>query len=97
LGPINESATYQASALFLHSLRPRSERVEGPKVNGVKTVMICTHVLNRGGHGVESPLDRGIVLSGQPKTQEANGRMVQKSLDRKELPAPRGDGGFVLG
>ena len=24
-------------------------------------------------------------------------RMVQKSLDRTELPAPRGDGGFVLG
>ena len=24
----------------------------------VKTTMIYTHVLNRGGHGVESPLDR---------------------------------------
>jgi site-specific recombinase XerD len=24
----------------------------------VKTTMICTHVLNRGGRGVPSPLDR---------------------------------------
>jgi hypothetical protein len=44
--------TYQASALFLHSLRPRAERVEGPKVNDVKTMMIYTHVLNRGGQQV---------------------------------------------
>jgi hypothetical protein len=54
-------ATYQASALFLHSLRPRSERVEGPKVNDVEIMMIYTLVLNRGGHGVESPVDRGIM------------------------------------
>ena len=26
--------------------------------NDVKTTMIYTHVLNRGGHGVKSPLDR---------------------------------------
>ena len=26
--------------------------------NDVKTTMIYTHVLNRGGHGVQSPLDR---------------------------------------
>ena len=71
--------------------------------NDVKTTMIYTHVLNRGGHGVESALDRlrkgsaaeagGLsVLSGQPKTPEANCGMVQKSLDKTELPAPRGDG-----
>ena len=88
---------------FVRDLR----ELKAPKVNDVKTMMIYTHVLNRGCHGVESPLDRlrkeparegrGIILSGQPKTPEANGRMVQKSLDRKELPAPRGDSGFVLG
>jgi hypothetical protein len=25
--------------------------------NDVKTTMICTHVLNKGGHGVRSPVD----------------------------------------
>jgi len=76
--------------------------------NDAKTMMIYTYVLNRSGHGVESPLDRlrnepardgrGLyVLSGQPKRPEANCRMMQKSLDRTELTAPRGDGGFALG
>ena len=36
----------------------------------VKTTMICTHVLNRGGHGVQSPADR---LRGDTLTREARG------------------------
>ena len=31
---------------------------ELPGHNDVKTTMICTHVLNRGGKGAQSPADR---------------------------------------
>ncbi len=37
----------------------------------VKTTMIYTHVLNRGGHGVQSPADR--LLGGGPLAREARG------------------------
>ena len=67
---------------FVRDLR----ELKAPKVNDVKTMMIYTHVLNRGGHESRALWTWGLcVLSGQPKTPEANGRMVQKLLDRKEL------------
>ena len=40
--------------IVFHDRRHPCELAEGD----VKTTMIYTHVLNRGGHGVHSPLDR---------------------------------------
>jgi hypothetical protein len=41
----------------------------------------------------EYPAERAVSLM----TPEVNGRMAQRSFDRKGLLEPRGDGGFVLG
>ena len=38
----------------------------------VETTMIYTHVLNRGGHGVGSPLDRVGAKPLQPRTRRAD-------------------------
>jgi hypothetical protein len=38
----------------------------------VKTTMIYTHVLNRGGHGVESPADRLLRVSGGAIARDAS-------------------------
>lgn len=56
----------------------------------VKTTMIYTHVLNRGGRGVQSPLDRlgggGLTRpTGPAKTPSENPRSSDKTIQRRNL------------
>ena len=44
----------------------------------VKTTMIYTHVLNRGGHGVESPADRLTPVTAAADSEPATGRISAK-------------------
>ena len=59
----------------------------------VKTTMIYTHVLNRGGHGVQSPADRllvgrsGVIARADEQRQRSGGREVVVS---QVLDSPRG-------
>lgn len=58
--------------------------------NDVKTTMIYTHVLNRGGRGVQSPADR-LGMSGGPPVRNDQNQSQQFPAEPPpagELPAP---------
>jgi integron integrase len=59
----------------------------------VRTTMIYTHVLNRGGLGVVSPVDAVVVpsLAVEP-TRPQIGRMASRAIVRREKPADTGQG-----
>ncbi len=62
----------------------------------VKTTMIYTHVLNRGGEGVESPADRLLAGYGSPVSPPAAGGLTSGAGDHVSAQALDNEGKNTL-